>query len=177
MDVVEDTGSLSPIVSVGFPPGYEERPYPGTTDPLTAGDHTPLFSAIEVAQSVSPAGSIDAVDVVSLLPSKRSVDADLRSLELSLFSRSPAIVREQLRATSQTYLRHKLACAPADALASMARRGSRHELTSADHHVAHKVILEASLRTCPPLGAGDVTGMARSLGRSAPNDVSSLVLR
>ncbi len=50
-DIVSEARSRSAIVSTYFPPGYEEGLYPGTVDPKTAGDNSPLFNALESQRS------------------------------------------------------------------------------------------------------------------------------
>ena len=40
--LADNPDSRSPIVFTGYPPGYEARPTPGTYDPLSAGDVSPL---------------------------------------------------------------------------------------------------------------------------------------
>lgn len=154
MDVIEETGSSSPIISIGFPAGYEEMPYPGTTDPRTAGDHSPLFNCLEAAMAMaSPAvGGVPSVGSTTLSPRTESVDRRLLALKASVPSRSARVVRDHLRATCLDYLRHRLDCAPTPEVGAMGVRGTHRPLFSEDHLIAHEVItghLQAEPRLKP----------------------------
>jgi nucleoside-diphosphate-sugar epimerase len=140
MDVVEETGSPSPILAIGFPPGYEETPYGGTTDPRTAGDHSPLFNAFEAAMSSRVSGCVDAVGSTVLPPVSDRVDRSLETLRGSVSSQSAHVVRDHLRSTCLDYLSVKLGAAPAEVLSSMAKRGSACQLSSDDHRIAHDAV-------------------------------------
>lgn len=47
--VLASRNSRTPIYISGYDPGYEEVPFPGLYDPLTAGDVSPLLNAFETA--------------------------------------------------------------------------------------------------------------------------------
>ena len=47
--VLARSGSATPIYVSGYDRGYEEIPFPGLYDPLTAGDVSPLLNAFEAA--------------------------------------------------------------------------------------------------------------------------------
>lgn len=57
-------GSHSPIYFSGYDPGYEEVPFPGLYDPMTAGDVSPLLNAFESRAVVKP--PCPAVDTFQL---------------------------------------------------------------------------------------------------------------
>jgi nucleoside-diphosphate-sugar epimerase len=59
--VLASKNSPSPIYISGYDPGYEEVPFPGLYDPMTAGDVSPLLNAFETAAMVqSPCPMVDA---------------------------------------------------------------------------------------------------------------------
>ena len=139
MDVVEERKSSSPIVVVGFPPGYENLACPETVDPLTAGDHSPLFNALEAARSCTPPGCSASIDASLLPPTTRAVDDSLRSLERSVSSRSPVLIRDRLAAACRNYLKLKLETAPAEVVRAMAQR-SESRFIGHDHRVVRDLI-------------------------------------
>jgi hypothetical protein len=53
LDVIAANRSSSRIDVVGYPSGYESDLFPGTYDPLTFGDHSPLLNALEVDRITS----------------------------------------------------------------------------------------------------------------------------
>ena len=59
--VLASTGTSTPIYFSGYDQGYEEVPFPGLYDPMTAGDVSPLLNAFEAAAVVgSPCPMVDA---------------------------------------------------------------------------------------------------------------------
>jgi hypothetical protein len=177
MDVVEETGSSSPIVCIGFPAGYEEMPYCGTTDPSTAGEHSPLFNALEAARSSRPNGCVDTVGSTTLPPMADTVDQSLRALKESLSSRSATVVREHLRVTCLDYLQVKLGHAPRTEVASMAKRGSNRELFSDDHQIAHRVItahLDAEGDSTTSTGSMESMELVEPMGSTDPASLTSV---
>ena len=61
LGVLISTGSPTPIYFSGYDPGYEEVPFPGLYDPMTAGDVSPLLNAFEAAAGTpAPCPMVDA---------------------------------------------------------------------------------------------------------------------
>jgi hypothetical protein len=61
LGVLISTGSATPVYFSGYDPGYEEVPFPGLYDPMTAGDVSPLLNAFEAAVGTSaPCPMVDA---------------------------------------------------------------------------------------------------------------------
>lgn len=59
--VLAHAGSSSPIYFSGYDRGYEEIPFPGLYDPLTAGEVSPLLNAFEAARvTEAPCHMVDA---------------------------------------------------------------------------------------------------------------------
>jgi nucleoside-diphosphate-sugar epimerase len=140
MDVVEEAHSSSPIVSVGFSPGYEERPYEGTVDPLTAGDHSPLFNALEAIRSFTPLWFPDSVDGCLQLGTSSALDELLSSLGAAASTCGPEAVKERMLHACMAYLRLKLDMAPLHVVSTMHRRGELSGLLSHDHRVVHDLL-------------------------------------
>ena len=58
--VLARSGSATPIYVSGYDRGYEEIPFPGLYDPMTAGDVSPLLNAFEAGAGVgSPCPMVD----------------------------------------------------------------------------------------------------------------------
>jgi hypothetical protein len=61
LGVLISTNSATPIYFSGYDPGYEEVPFPGLYDPMTAGDVSPLLNAFEAAVGTpAPCPLVDA---------------------------------------------------------------------------------------------------------------------
>ncbi len=61
LGVLARTASPTPLYFSGYDAGYEEVPFPGLYDPLTAGDVSPLLNAFEAAAvTASPSPEVDA---------------------------------------------------------------------------------------------------------------------
>lgn len=52
--------SDSPVTVTGYDAGYEETPFPGLSDPETAGEVSPLINAFEAAVAWQPYDGVDA---------------------------------------------------------------------------------------------------------------------
>jgi len=62
--VLARSGSRTPAYISGYDQGYEEIPFPGLYDPMTAGDVSPLFNAFEAGAGVdSPCPMVDGFRV------------------------------------------------------------------------------------------------------------------
>ena len=142
-DIRHETRSKSDINFVGFPRGYEESPYAGTTDPLTAGEHSPLLNAIECAQTSNPPGITPSVDVVAMPAPSGDVDHALRNLFITVYDSDTEAIRAALRETSRLNLARRLREAPMSVLERILRRGSAQSLFSLDHKVAHEMVMAA----------------------------------
>lgn len=143
LDYLADSGSSSPISFPGHPQGYEAYPFPGTYDPVTAGDVSPLLNCAEAVTAVptpvlgqhvdefSPPATADtsvtsAIDVLcSAVEPGRVPDAALRDL---------------LRSASIALVRHFRDHAAPDLVARIAQLGRRYDPRVADHAlIAHEL--------------------------------------
>ncbi|MBR7836389.1 SDR family NAD(P)-dependent oxidoreductase [Actinospica durhamensis] len=59
LGAIAQTGSDAPIYIAGYDEGYEEQPFPGLYDPMTAGDVSPLINVFE-APGAKPASAEQA---------------------------------------------------------------------------------------------------------------------
>jgi nucleoside-diphosphate-sugar epimerase len=138
--VLARSGSGTPIYVSGYDRGYEEIPFPGLYDPLTAGDVSPLLNAFEARSAVdSPCPMVDAFRV-DMAPEPRA-DKLLNALA-TVCERTgdPAAVRGALNELSWAVLDASLRAAPQQALTRAAAMAQRHNSTlGADH----RRILEA----------------------------------
>src|SRR5437763_13958623 len=64
LDVLARSGSVTPVYVSAYDQGYEEIPFPGLYDPMTAGDVSPLLNAFEAGAVVgSPCPMVDSFRV------------------------------------------------------------------------------------------------------------------
>ncbi len=134
------TGSATPIYLSGYDAGYEETPFPGLYDPLTAGDVSPLLNAFEAASTTeSPTIMADAFRL-AFGPDLR-LGRRLGVLETCLGrTDNPATLRASLSELSWQLLDAALATAPQCALERAAALAGRHWETMPP---AHRQILTA----------------------------------
>jgi nucleoside-diphosphate-sugar epimerase len=132
--VLARSGSATPIYVSGYDRGYEEIPFPGLYDPLTAGDVSPLLNAFEAAAVVdSPCPMVDAfrVDVASEHGTAKLLDV---LAEVCDRTQDPDAVRGALNELSWALLDASLAAAPRQALRRSAAMAERHgDSLGADH--------------------------------------------
>lgn len=126
LGVLAATGSPTPLYFSGYDAGYEEAPFPGLYDPLTAGDVSPLLNAFEAARAArSPS---PAVDVARLqFAADQRLPKHLKALaEDCERTRSPARLRERLSDLSWSLLDATLRAVPPEGLRRCALRTRRH---------------------------------------------------
>jgi nucleoside-diphosphate-sugar epimerase len=138
--VLARSGSGTPIYVSGYDRGYEEIPFPGLYDPLTAGDVSPLLNAFEARSAVdSPCPMVDAFRV-DMAPEPRAGKLLNALAEVCDRTEDPAAVRGALNELSWAVLDASLRAAPQQALSRAAAMAQRHGSTlGADH----RRILEA----------------------------------
>jgi nucleoside-diphosphate-sugar epimerase len=138
--VLASSSSATPIYLSGYDRGYEEIPFPGLYDPVTAGDVSPLLNAFEAAAVVgSPCPMVDAFRM-DMAPEPRAAKLLTALAEVSDRTQDLGTVRAALNELSWSLLDCTLRAAPGQALmrsAAMARRHS--DSLGADH----RRILEA----------------------------------
>jgi hypothetical protein len=138
--VLARSGSPAPVYVSGYDQGYEEIPFPGLYDPMTAGDVSPLLNAFEAGAVVrSPCPMVDAFRM-DVAPEPRAVKLLTALAEVCDRTRDPATVRGALNELSWSLLDCTLRAAPRRALMRSAAMAHRHgHILGADH----RRILEA----------------------------------
>jgi nucleoside-diphosphate-sugar epimerase len=129
LGVLRRTGSAAPLYFSGYDAGYEDVPFPGLYDPLTAGEVSPLLSALETARAERaerPEGF--AVDA---FPLELAADPELDKLLLALeetceVTQEPEPVRAALDELSWGLLGAALRAGPATAVERAAARAAVH---------------------------------------------------
>jgi nucleoside-diphosphate-sugar epimerase len=138
--VLARSGSPTPVYISGYDQGYEEIPFPGLYDPMTAGDVSPLLNAFEAGAIVgSPCPMVDAFRV-DMAPEPRAVKLLSSLAEVCDRTQDPATVRGALNELSWSMLDCTLRAAPPRALMRSAAMAKRH---SASLGADHRRILEA----------------------------------
>lgn len=100
LDVLARSGSPTPVYISGYGQGYEEIPFPGRYDPMTAGDVSPLLNAFEAGAVVgSPCPMVD-VFRLDMAPEPRAVKLLAALAEVCDRTQDPATVRGALNELS-----------------------------------------------------------------------------
>jgi nucleoside-diphosphate-sugar epimerase len=138
--VLARSGSPTPVYVSGYDQGYEEIPFPGLYDPVTAGDVSPLLNAFEAGAIVgAPCPMVNAFRV-DMAPEPRAVKLLSSLAEVCDRTQDPATVRGALNELSWSMLDCTLRAAPPKALMRSAAMAKRH---SASLGADHRRILEA----------------------------------
>ena len=138
--VLARSGSRTPVYISGYDQGYEEIPFPGLYDPMTAGDVSPLLNAFEAGAGVgSPCPMVDGFRV-DMAPEPRAAKLLTELAEVCDRTQDGAAVRGALNELSWSLLDCTLRAAPCQALLRSAAMAKRHSNSlGADH----RRILEA----------------------------------
>lgn len=140
LDVLARSGSVTPLYVSGYDQGYEEIPFPGLYDPMTAGDVSPLLNAFEAGAVVgSPCPMVDSFRV-DMAPEPRASKLLTALAEVCERTQDPGIVRCALNELSWSLLDCTLRAAPCRALMRSAAMAQRH---SASLGADHRRILQA----------------------------------
>ena len=132
--VLARSGSATPIYVSGYDRGYEEIPFPGLYDLMTADDVSPLFNAFKAGAVVgSPCPMVDGFRM-DMAPEPRAMKLLTALAEACDQTEDPATVRGALNELSWSLLDCTLRAAPCQALmrsAAMAQR--HHDFLCPDH--------------------------------------------
>ncbi len=134
LGVLADGGSGAPVYFSGYDAGYEEVPFPGLYDPVTAGDVSPLVNAFEAAAMTdAPCAAADAFRLeFAPDPRQRKLASALETC--CERSTDPELVRGALNELSWSLLDATLRAAPAAALARCAALAKAHWDTMGPDH-------------------------------------------
>ena len=120
LGVLRRTGSTTPVYFSGYDSGYEDVPFPGLYDPDTAGDVSPLLSALE-ADRARPGACRAADSFVLAVAPEPGLDGMLLELEQACArTQQPQAVRAALDTLSWAMFDATLRAAPARVLARAA---------------------------------------------------------
>jgi nucleoside-diphosphate-sugar epimerase len=132
--VLASSGSQTPVYVSGYDRGYEEIPFPGLYDPLTAGDVSPLLNAFEAAATVEPPCPMLDTFRMDMAPEPRAVKLLSALAEVCDRTQDPGSVRCTLNELSWSMLDATLRAAPRQALLRSAAMAQRHsDSLGADH--------------------------------------------
>jgi len=134
LSVLASTKNTTPVYFSGYDAGYEEAPFPGLYDPLTAGDVSPLLNAFEAACITSSPASMTDATRLEFAPDPR-LAKQLAALEADCDRTAhPAQLRGRLSDLSWALLDSALRAAPRRALERCAVRARRHWDTMIPDH-------------------------------------------
>jgi len=139
--LAESPDSQAPIVFTGYPPGYEAEAYPGTYDPMSAGDVSPLVNCMEAVRTQPTPVHGDLVDhfEVTDRPSEE-VDRALAAIAeaCGVKRRSNRRIRDLLAEASVALFDHSMKEAEPDRVERIHRLGRRHDPLVEDHAFIHQ---------------------------------------
>ena len=145
LGVLIAAGSPTPIYFSGYDPGYEEVPFPGLYDPMTAGDVSPLMNAFEAAVGTSaPCPMVDAFRLeMAANPRPAKLLAALG--EICDRTTDPDVVRGGLNEMSWALLDATLDAVPRRVLARAATLSHPHQgVMGADHRRVLEAIRDSA---------------------------------
>lgn len=147
----ENPRSLSPIVFTGYPPGYEAEAYPGTYDPVSAGNVSPLLNCVEAERSAPAStlgGFVDAFDMIDF-PSRPVLGALEKIRRACLTKRSSDRVMARLLGEASIALfDHRMQNTDCERVRRIHHFGRHHDPLVKDHAFIHDR-LEGLLTTEP----------------------------
>jgi hypothetical protein len=139
--LADNPDSQSPIVFTGYPPGYEAHAYPGTYDPMSAGDVSPLMNCVEATRTTPTPVLGDLVDHFEMVggPSDE-VDTALALITEACEStlRNDRLMGELLRNASVALLQHSMNQVDAERVRRIHHLGRRHDPLIEDHAFIHQ---------------------------------------
>lgn len=129
-----DAAALCPVYFSGYDAGYEEVPFPGLYDPMTAGDVSPLLNAYETAAAVPPTAPGANAARLEFATDLR-LHQMLSALDDSCArTQDPVLLRQELSELSWTLLDATLRTTPRAALVRSATLARSHwDTMSPDH--------------------------------------------
>ncbi len=142
LDYLADSpDSRSPIVFTGYPPGYEAAAYPGTYDPMSAGDVSPLMNCIEATRATPTPVLGDLVDQFEMVDG-RSDQIDQALYEITEACEAKVMddrsIGRLLHNASVAQLEHSMERADPEQIRRVHRFGRRHDPLVDDHAFIHQ---------------------------------------
>ena len=144
LDYLADSpDSRSPIVFTGYPAGYEADAYPGTYDPMSAGDVSPLLNCIEATHTRPTPVLGDLVDHFEM-GDDHSDEMDRAIAEITeaceAKRKNDRLIGRLLRQASMTLLEHSMEQAGPERVRRIHHLGRRHDPLVDDHALIHQRI-------------------------------------
>jgi hypothetical protein len=138
--LAESPDSKSAIVFSGYPPGYEAEAYPGTYDPLSAGNVSPLVNCVEACRTRPTDVLGDFVDEFEMADSDsvgvaEALGAIYESCQTP--GASETEIGDRLRSASSALLEHLQTHSDQALLERIHRLGRRHTPEVRDHRFIH----------------------------------------
>ena len=134
LGVLARADSDTPIYFSGYDRGYEEVPFPGLYDPVTAGGLSPLLNAFEAAAVVDSRCPMTDAFRVNMAPEPRATKMLNALAEVCDRTQDPDVVRAAMNELSWSLLDATLGAAPRRSLMRAAMMAERHgDALCADH--------------------------------------------
>ena len=147
--LADNPASQSPIVFTGYPPGYEASAYPGTYDPMSAGDVSPLVNCIEARRTTPTPVLGDLVDHFEMIDGRsEAVDQALYEITEACEAKkmNDRLMASLLHKASVALLLHSMEQADPEQVRRIHHFGRRHDPLIDDHALIHQR-LETFLNT------------------------------
>jgi FlaA1/EpsC-like NDP-sugar epimerase len=133
----DPSGPRCPIYFTGYPPGYEAYAYPGTYDPLTAGEVSPLINCLEAGRTKPTEFLGDSLDEWEYTDgTTKCMDAALGSLNKDAAMGIPDL-GPGLSDASEALLGHIFDQVDQKMLSRIHRFGEKHDPAVKDHAFIH----------------------------------------
>jgi nucleoside-diphosphate-sugar epimerase len=135
--------SDSPIIITGHDPGYEKIPFPGLSDPMNAGDYSPLLNALEIAESWQPYPGVDAAPLS--FPGPPVTLTGLRSACCpSDGMPDPSVIKTEMHKVSWAVMRSSVSAAPLNAVERISLICKQYEPLASPHDEMLRIISETA---------------------------------
>lgn len=142
LGVLRRARSAAAVYFSGYEPGYEDVPFPGLYDPRTAGEVSPLVSALEAERAEKTAGGTADVFPLELAPDPDSDKRLLALEETCELTQDPAAVRAALDDLSWALLDATLRAVPRAVLCRAAARAAQHRQQFGPGHARLLAVFE-----------------------------------
>ena len=147
--LADNPDSRAPIVFTGYPPGYEASAYPGTYDPMSAGDVSPLVNCIEATRTTPTPVLGDLVDHFEMIDGRSpQIDEALHQITEACEAKkmNDRVIGGLLHNASVAVLQHSMEQTDPERVRRIHHFGQRHDPLVDDHAFIHQR-LETFLNT------------------------------
>lgn len=149
LGAIAQTGSNAPIYIAGYDDGYEEQPFPGLYDPMTAGDVSPLVNVFEAPATKAASAEQADTFIPAVLGGDHEALRALAALEAACAAStgpggSPEVCEQEVRArldeVSWALLEATVAEIPEPARARVVRLAERSVAALPEQHPHHRFL-------------------------------------